>query len=218
MWREPDNGIWELLEPVHWVSSKVMSWVVLDRSIRIADRVGRNSEAERWRPVREEIRRDVLSHGWSERANSFRQHYGSDEIDANLLLIPVMEFLPPDDPRVAATVGRIERELMIDGLVFRFCPRAAPGINTDLPLGAYEGAFLPATFWLATTYVKTGHPEKAEAILDRCERLAGLKGIFPEGFDPVSGEFRGNTPLLFSHVEYARARLLLSRYRAQRPA
>jgi GH15 family glucan-1,4-alpha-glucosidase len=216
VWREPDNGIWEMGKPVHWVSSKVMCWVVLDRAIRIAEKVGKAAEAEQWKPVRDEIRRDVLQRGWSEEAQSFRQHYDNDEIDAALLLIPVMEFLPPDDPRVVATVGRIERELCINGFVHRFHPETTPGVDSDLPLGVFECAFFPTTFWLATTYAKGGRADEAKAILDRCQQLVGEVGLFAEGVDAFTESCRGNTPLIFSQVEYARARLALAHHHSLR--
>ncbi|HJV65002.1 MAG TPA: glycoside hydrolase family 15 protein, partial [Geomonas sp.] len=216
IWREPDCGIWELPDHVHWVVSKVMSWVVLDRAIKIAGIVGRAGEAQRWQPVRDEIFADVLEKGWSESAQSFRQHYGNDEVDAALLLIPVMEFLPADHPKVAATVARIERELVINGFVHRFRPETTPGVPSGFHLGSYEGAFLPSTFWLATTYVKAGKFDQARAILDRCREVAGELGIFAEEVDPHTCSFLGNTPLLFSQVEYARARLALSHHRSLR--
>ncbi|HJV33688.1 glycoside hydrolase family 15 protein [Geomonas sp.] len=216
VWQRPDCGIWELPEQVHWVESKVMSWVVLDRAISIAEKTGCPGEASRWVPVRDAIHREVLSRGWCERTQSFRQHYGNEEVDGALLLIPVMEFLPADDPKVASTVARIERELTINGFVYRFHPETTPGVHTDLPLGEFEGAFFPVTFWLATTYAKAGRLDQAGEILDHCQRVAGNPGIFSEEVDVRTNQFLGNIPLLFSQVEYARARLAVLHHRSLR--
>lgn len=208
-WQQPDNGIWELSKQVHWVSSKVMSWCVLERSIKIAEKLGREAEAEPWKPVRDQIHAEVLEKGWSAGMNAFRQHYGADTLDAAALLIAVMDFLPADDPRVLATAERIERELTINGFVHRFDPKVTPGIKTQETLGYYEGAFFPTTFWLATTYAKAGQTDKAEAILANAEQLVGDVGLFPEGVDSQARMFLGNAPLLFSQVEYVRAKMEL---------
>jgi GH15 family glucan-1,4-alpha-glucosidase len=216
VWQRPDCGIWELPEQVHWVESKVMSWVVLDRAIRIAAKTGCSAEAIRWEPVRDAIYREVLLRGWCERTQSFRQHYDNEEVDGALLLIPVMEFLPPDDPKVVATLARVQQELTVNGFVYRFHPETTPGVRNPLPLGEFEGAFFPATFWLATAYAKAGRVDEAAAILDHCQRVAGKPGIFSEEVDVRTNQFLGNIPLLFSQVEYARARLAVLHHRSLR--
>lgn len=208
-WQEPDYGIWELSQKMHWVSSKVMSWVVMERAIKIARKLGRAAEAEPWIPVRDQIHGEVLEKGWSEALNSFRQYYGAETLDGALLLIAVMEFLPADDPRVLATARRIERELTVNGFVHRFDPKATPGVQSDEPMVYHEGAFFPTTFWLATTYAKAGLTDRAEAILANAEKLTGELGLFAEAVDAQSGMFLGNTPLLFSQVEYIRAKMEL---------
>jgi len=143
-WRQPDNGIWELGEQRHYVSSKVMSWVTLERATRIADELASDAAAAHWRSAMDEIHADVMTRGWSERRQSFRQHYDGDALDASALLIPLMKFLPAEHPRVVATINRIASDLTIDGLVYRFDPRDQPdAIKT---LGELEGAFLPCTF------------------------------------------------------------------------
>ena len=147
--------------------------------------------------------------GWSERLKAFRQCYGFENLDAAALLIPILDFLPPDDPRVLSTIDRVAEELSIGEFVFRFNPEETPGVQ-QLPLGQLEGAFLPCTFWLATAYAKTGRPGRALAILERAEKIAGSLGVFAEAVDPRTLSFAGNTPLLFSHVEYVRAVLALA--------
>ena len=211
-WREADSGIWELPGEQHYVSSKVMSWVTLERAVRIAEHVGRASETASWQATMEAIHAEVMERGWSERLRAFRQRYDADTLDAAALLIPVMDFLPADHPRVAATVERIVERLTIDGLVHRFVPRETLG-HEDLPVGEFEGAFLPCTFWLATTYAKAGHPDEAEAILQQAEAVAGELGLFAEEVDARRKTFLGNTPLLFTQVEYVRAVVELARAR-----
>ena len=139
-----------------------------------------------------------------ERLEAFRQHYAGEGLDASVLLIPVMGFLPSTHPRVLSTVRRIEEALMIDGFVYRFQPGKTPGYE-DIPVGEFEGAFLPCTFWLATTYALQGRIQDADDLLTNAERLAGSLGIFAEEVDARSGHFLGNMPLLFSHMEYVRA-------------
>jgi GH15 family glucan-1,4-alpha-glucosidase len=152
------------------------------------------------------IKSQVLAHGWSHRLRSFKQRYEGDNLDASLLLIPIMGFLPPDHPRVFATIDRIAERLTINNFVYRFDPLETPGVR-DLPLGEFEPAFLCCTFWLATAYAKTGRLELAEEIIAAAQKTAGKLGLFAEGVDPRVDSFLGNYPLLFSHVEYVRALL-----------
>ncbi|HEY7322871.1 MAG TPA: glycoside hydrolase family 15 protein [Candidatus Binatia bacterium] len=207
-WHQRDNSIWELSEKRHYVSSKVMGWVVLDRAIKIMRITALETRTDHWEKARCAIRDDVLAKGWSDRLGSFRQHYEAENLDAAALLIPIMDFLPADDPRVLKTIDRIAEDLTIDDFVFRFNPQRTRGVS-KLPLGQLEGAFLPCTFWLATAYAKTRRPQRALAILQRAEAIAGELGLFAEAVDPRTRGFTGNTPLLFSHVEYLRAVLAL---------
>jgi GH15 family glucan-1,4-alpha-glucosidase len=209
-WQQADNGIWELQTRQHYVSSKVMSWVALDRAIHITQRTAPALPTRHWEQARAAIHEEVMQRGWSERLGAFRQRYEGDNLDAAALLIPVMDFLSAEHPRVLATLERVATHLTIDGLVFRFDPRDTPGVSR-LPMGQMEGAFLPCTFWLATAYAKASQPARALAILERVESLAGALGLFAEGIDPRTRSFAGNTPLLFSHIEYVRARLSLAR-------
>ncbi|HEV7268008.1 MAG TPA: glycoside hydrolase family 15 protein [Falsiroseomonas sp.] len=184
-WRKPDNGIWELGAAAHYVSGKVMAWVALERASRIAERTGEHAEAvPHWRRTMQEIRTEVLAEGWSEARQAFRQRYGAEALDASVLLMAMMDFLPSSDPRLRATVARVEKDLTINGLVHRFRPEELPnGDRSDLPMGAFEGAFLPCCFWLAAAQAKEGRPAAAEAILDRVEATAGELGLLAEEMD-----------------------------------
>jgi alpha,alpha-trehalase len=203
--REPDFGIWELSTRQHYVSSKVMAWVALDRGVRLAEKLHADAPLDEWRREMEQIHAEVLVRGWSERRQAFKQRYESDNLDASALLIPVMEFLPADDPRVVSTISAVERELSIDGFIYRFVPADTPGSESKLPLGEFEGAFLPCTFWLATSYAKAGQPERAEAILANAEKVDNDLGLFAEGIDARARDFTGNFSLMFSQTEYIRA-------------
>ncbi|MGE3796281.1 MAG: glycoside hydrolase family 15 protein [Thermomicrobiales bacterium] len=203
-WRLPDSGIWELPVEQHYVSSKVMSWVALERAVQIAKRTGQNIDVDPWTAEMEMIHQEVMERGWSESLGSFTQRYGADTLDAAALLIPVMGFLPHDHRRVVATTDRIAETLSIDGLVHRFLPAETPG-HPDMPLGEFEGAFLPCTFWLATAYALSGRVEEAERVLRKVEESVDHLGLLAEEIDSRSGAFLGNTPLLFSQVEYVRA-------------
>lgn len=201
--RLPDHGIWELQQQQHFVSGKLMSWVALERAVRIAKKVDRSEPIACWESAMREIYDDVMMHGWSERQGAFKERYEAESLDASALLIPVMGFLPADHPRVRATIDRIAERLTIDGLVYRFDP--ADSLGGDLPMGEAEGAFLPCTFWLATAYAKLGRTREAEAIISRVEKIAGPLMLMAEEADPQTNTFLGNTPLLFSQIEYVRA-------------
>jgi GH15 family glucan-1,4-alpha-glucosidase len=209
-WMEPDNGIWELPVRQHFVSSRVLSWVALDRAVRIAKKIKPDFDTSAWEAEIPKIHGEVMDRGWSERLGSFRERYEEENLDAALLLISVFEFLPPDHPRVLATIEKISQVLTVDGYVYRFNPRKMPALG-DFPMGQLEAAFLPCTFWLATAYAKAGQSRKAQAILEKVERIAGPAGIFAEAVDPRNNCFLGNTPLLFSHVEYIRAKMEIMR-------
>lgn len=209
-WGEPNNGIWELPQVRHYVSSKVMSWVVLDRALKIAARTAGLRPSDTWCEALAQIRREVLERGWCERLGSFRQAYEGEELDASVLLMVLMDFLPADDPHIRATIERIAADLTVGGLVHRFHPRSvgAPG-----RLETFEGAFLPCTFWLAAAYAKIGRAEQAETILRQVEEIAGPLRLFAEEADGRARSFLGNTPLLFSHAEYVRAVMELAKAR-----
>ncbi len=194
-WREPDEGIWEVRGPrQHFTHSKVMAWVAADRAISTAQQYGLDGPVDRWRALREEIHRDVLEHG-VDADGRLVQSYGSRELDASLLLVPLVGFLPVTDPRVARTVAAIEQELVIDDLVLRYRPESTVD---GLPGG--EGTFLLCTFWLADVQALQGRHQEARA---RFERLLGLRndvGLLAEQYDPSSGRLLGNFPQAFSHT------------------
>lgn len=212
-WHDVENGIWELPVAQHFVSSKVLSWVTLDRAVRIADRFAGAIDVSGWRAEAGRIHDEVMDKGWSEALGSFRQRYGADSLDASSLLISIFDFLPAHHPRLIATIERTVEGLGIDGFVYRFDPRKTPGLE-DIPLGQYEGAFLPSTFWLATAYAKCGRLREARKILAAALAIAGPLALFGEAVDPRNRSYLGNFPLLFSHVEYVRARLELARAEA----
>jgi GH15 family glucan-1,4-alpha-glucosidase len=213
-WGEPDNGIWELPALRDHVSSRVMCWVALERAVKVARALGHRHDTTRWRKAMREIHAEVLAKGYSTRRDAFVHAYGVEALDAATLLIPIMGFLPADDPRVRSTVDRIASELTIDGFVHRFAPREI-GFST-LAMGECEGAYLLCTCWLATVYAMDGRLELANTTLERIERVTGELGLMPEGIDARSGEFRGNYPLLFSHAEYVRAVVSLARFSRER--
>ena len=195
VWNNPDQGIWEARgEPRHYVSSKLMCWVALDRGARLATARGENELAEQWAVRAEEIRADILERGLSERG-VFRQHYDTDALDASTLLIPLVRFLPADDERVRATVLAVERELTRNGLVLRYVVE-----ETDDGLRGEEGTFTICSFWLVSALSEIGEGGKARAL---CERLLGMSGaldLYAEEIDPRSGRQLGNFPQAFTHL------------------
>ena len=207
-WHEKDAGTWELMPSQHFVATKVMNWVALDRALSIAELTGRYPPAG-WHAARDEIHAEVLEKGWSGKVDAFRQRYDSDALDATALLIPLMGFLPPTDRRVRATVERIDKVLKLNGLVHRFVPEETPG-RPDQPMGDREGAFLMCTFWLAQAWQMLDGPERAASVLKRAEACRGMTGLFSEAGDARQNPgLLGNMPLLFSEAAYARAALAI---------
>lgn len=207
-WKDESDSIWELPTKQHYLSGKVLGWVALDRALKIAGKLSKTTNTETWKSVRDQLHSEVMERGWSDHHHlgAFKQRYEGENLDAAALLIPIIGFLPIDHPRVKSTVEKVVELLSIDGFVYRFDPLLTPGIQKQqIPLGEFEGAFLPCTFWLATVYAKMGKKKEAEVILDRAEKIAGATGLFAEGVDARSGDFLGNFPLLFSQIEYVRA-------------
>jgi GH15 family glucan-1,4-alpha-glucosidase len=197
-WREPDEGIWEIRGPRrHFTHSKVMAWVALDRAIKTVELLGHDGPVDRWRGIRRELHDEVCREGYDSERDTFVQYYGADHLDASLLQIPLVGFLPPDDPRVKGTVAAIQRELMVDGLVHRYPPEGSPSVD-GLPPG--EGTFLACTFWLADNLALMGRRDEALAIFERLLTLRNDVGLLAEEFDPASGRQLGNFPQAFSHV------------------
>jgi GH15 family glucan-1,4-alpha-glucosidase len=196
MWQQPDEGIWEMRGGRRqFTHSKVMAWVALDRAVKDIDDFGLPGPRQRWAAVRDEIHQDVCRHGFDAELGSFVQSYGSKALDASLLMLPAVGFLPADDPRLQGTVAAIERRLMHDGLVYRY--EHDPGVD-GLPEG--EGVFLPCTFWLADTYALMGRGDEARATYERLLAIRNDVGLLAEEYDPARGRLLGNFPQAFSHV------------------
>ncbi|MBX6391666.1 MAG: glycoside hydrolase family 15 protein [Frankia sp.] len=197
-WRKADEGIWEVRGPRrHFTHSKVMAWVAADRAVKGIVESGLPGPVERWAALRDEIHREVCARGFDQERNTFTQYYGSKELDASLLNMPLVGFLPATDPRVVGTVAAIERELMEDGFVLRY-PTADDGAVDGLPPG--EGAFLACTFWLADNYALAGRVDDARELFERLLALRNDVGLLAEEYDPRLGRLTGNFPQAFSHV------------------
>ncbi|WP_405011031.1 glycoside hydrolase family 15 protein [Kitasatospora sp. NBC_01539] len=200
-WREPDEGIWEVRGPRrHFVHSKVMAWVAVDRTIRLLEDTATEGPLERWKALRDEIHADVCRRGFDVERNTFTQYYGGRELDASLLLIPQMGFLPADDKRVIGTIEAIQRELSTeDGFVLRYPTHSEEGANVD-GLSGHEGAFLACSFWLADDLAMIGRVSEARDLFDRLLALRNDVGLLAEEWDPVAKRQVGNFPQAFSHV------------------
>jgi GH15 family glucan-1,4-alpha-glucosidase len=211
-WRRPDAGIWEVRGPRrHFTHSKVMAWVAFDRASRIAARTGRAGPVGRWRAAQAAIRAQVFARGWSAERASFVQAYDLPALDASLLLLPLVGFLPADDPRMLATVAAIRRELETDGLLQRY--RTTGPAGDGLPPG--EGAFVACSFWLVETLAVQGRQAGAEALFARLLTLRNDVGLVAEEYDPAIGQL-GNFPQAFSHLALVTAALALAKQAAPR--
>jgi GH15 family glucan-1,4-alpha-glucosidase len=194
-WREPDRGIWEVRgEPKHFTSSKIMCWVALDRGVRLAKLREEWTLADRWQAVADEIREDVLTHAVDARG-VLTQHYDTEALDASMLLVPLLRFLPPDDPRTRATVLAIADELTFEGLVLRYRTK-----ETDDGFDGEEGTFTICSFWLVSALAEIGEHERAREL---CEKLLGYASpllLYAEEIDPRTGRHLGNFPQAFTHL------------------
>jgi GH15 family glucan-1,4-alpha-glucosidase len=205
-WREPDEGIWEVRGPRrHFTHSKVMAWVAYDRAVKGVEQFGLEGPVEQWRATRDEIHAEVCREAWSESRNAFVQSYGSTLMDASLLLIPLVGFLPAADPRVVATVEAVRDDLLWDGFVHRYRTDdgADDGSVDGLPGG--EGAFLACSFWLVDALTLLGRREEAEALFERVAAVANDVGLLGEEYSPSLGRQLGNYPQAFSHVALVNA-------------
>jgi GH15 family glucan-1,4-alpha-glucosidase len=197
-WQEPDEGIWEVRGPRrHFTHSKVMAWVAADRAVKAVEHFGLDGPLERWQRLRDDIHREVCAKGFDSDKVSFTQSYGRRELDASLLMIPLVGFLPASDPRMVGTVAAIERELCEDGFVRRYAG-ASLGEVDGLPGG--EGAFLPCSFWLADNLVLQGREEEGRALYQRLTGLANDVGLLAEEYDVTAARLVGNFPQAFTHV------------------
>jgi GH15 family glucan-1,4-alpha-glucosidase len=201
LWREPDDGIWEVRGPRrHFTHSKMMAWVAFDRAIKTVEEFGLEGPLDRWRSVRDEIHAEVCREGYNADRGAFVQYYGSDKLDASLLLIPLMGFLPASDPRVRSTVEAIENELMVDGFVRRYITSEdADG----LPPG--EGTFLPCSFWMVDVLNLLDRTDDARQLFERLIGLCNDVGLLSEEYDPKLQRLTGNFPQAFSHVSLINA-------------
>ncbi len=194
-WREPDQGIWEARgEPRHYVSSKLMCWVAMDRGARLAERRGEQEHAEEWQALADEISQDILTRGVDERG-VFRQHYDTDQLDASNLLVPLVRFLPPEDERVRATVMAIREELTEGGLVLRYRTD-----STDDGLQGEEGTFLICSFWLVSALSEIGEHREAEHLCERLLSYSSPLELYAEELEASSGRHLGNYPQAFTHL------------------
>jgi alpha,alpha-trehalase len=199
-WRKPDQGIWEARgKPRHYVSSKLMGWVALDRAAKLAETRGAPKQAATWRAGAEEVRSDILEHGVSDRG-VLRQHYETDSLDASTLLAPLFGFLPDDDPRMRATVLAIAEELTDNGFVLRYRTD-----ETDDGLSGREGSFLICSFWLVSALAVVGETQRARDLMERLLRVASPLGLYAEEFDSGTGRHLGNFPQAFSHLALIQA-------------
>jgi GH15 family glucan-1,4-alpha-glucosidase len=196
VWDQPDHGIWERRGAGrHYVFSKVMTWVAFDRGIKSAEAFGLDAPLDRWRTLRDTICRDVCERGFDRELNAFVESYGSQLLDASILLMPSVGFLPASDPRVLGTVRAVEKYLMRDGFVLRHDPRE--GSDEQQPI---EGAFLACSLWLADAYVLMGEIAKAQALFERVIAVANDLGLLAEEFDPAEGRQTGNFPQALTHI------------------
>ncbi|MGN6084444.1 glycoside hydrolase family 15 protein [Trinickia sp.] len=208
IWTEPDEGLWEVRSgPRQFTFSKVMAWVAFDRAIRSAEKFKLPGPIDRWRVQRDRIHADVCDKGWSDERQTFTQVYGGDELDASLLLMPLVGFLPPDDPRIESTVAAIERDLTFEGFIRRYRTHK---VDDGLPPG--EGTFLACTFWMVDNLALQGRMDEAHALYERLVGLTNDVGLLSEEYDPQTRRFTGNFPQAFSHVALVHTGLNLMRH------
>jgi GH15 family glucan-1,4-alpha-glucosidase len=206
-WRDPDDGVWEVRGGrKQFVHSKVMAWVAVDRVVKLAEEAGQAEAASPMAELRDAMHEEICREGYDAERNTFTQYYGSTQLDASLLLIPQVGFLPPDDPRVIGTVEAIQRELVKDGFVMRYIPDASAA--DGLPPG--EGAFLACSFWLVIDLAMIGRRKEAEELFERLLALRNDLGLFSEEYDQVNKRLIGNVPQAFTHLTLIASAVALS--------
>jgi len=197
-WNQPDEGIWEIRGPRrHFTHSKIMAWVAFDRAVKAVEDFNLEGDLEKWRGLRQTIHEDVCRQGYHPERKAFTQYYGSEGLDASLLMAPLVGFLPATDPRMVSTIEAIQRELMFNGLVYRYHPTASKAVD-GLPPG--EGAFLPCTFWLVDCLYLMGRMKEARELFAKLLPLSNGLGLLAEEYDPQHQRMIGNFPQAFSHV------------------
>lgn len=216
VWDRPDHGIWERRgQPKHYVFSKVMTWVAFDRGIKSAETFGFKAPLLHWQALREAIHRDVCNNGFDADENTFVESYGSKLLDASVLLLPAVGFLPPSDPRIRGTIAAVEKWLMRDGFVLRHDPRELPAGQPPL-----EGAFLACTLWLADAHVLSGDLDKAQVLFDRVVGIANDVGLLAEEYDSMARRQTGNFPQALTHIALINTahNLSAARQESEKPA
>ncbi|MGD9960076.1 glycoside hydrolase family 15 protein [Nocardioides sp.] len=212
-WQEPDNGLWEIRGPMrHFTHSRAMVWAAFDRAVRAVEETGATGDVDRWREIRDAARDEVLTRGFNAAANTFTQHYETTEVDASLLVLPLIGFIDGDDPRMLGTIEAIERDLMRDGLLMRY--RTRSGVDG---LSGSEHPFLACSFWLVSAYAAAGRTDDAHALFDRLVGLCNDVGLLSEEYDAATGTMVGNFPQAFSHLTLVQAAFNLARADAGRP-
>jgi GH15 family glucan-1,4-alpha-glucosidase len=212
IWRKPDSGIWEVRsEPMHFTYSKAMAWVAFDRALKSAEMFGLPGPVERWRALCHEIHADICEKAWNEERKTFTRSYGSQDLDATLLLLAPIGFLKPDDPRYRSTVKAIERDLLVEGFVLRY-----DSLKSKDGLPAGEGAFLACSFWLADAYLLIDRRDDAVQLFERLIAPRNDVGLLSEEYDPRTQRQLGNFPQAFSHIALINTAFNLSR--AEKPA
>ncbi len=200
-WQEPDNGLWEIRGPLqHFTHSRVMVWAAFDRAVYAVEAHDLPGEVDRWREVRDQVREEVMARGFDAERNTFTQHYATTEVDASLLMLPLVGFIGGDDPRMLGTIDAVERDLMRDGLLMRY--RTQTGVDG---LAGHEYPFLACSFWLVGAYAEAGRRDDARALLDRLVGLVNDVGLLSEEYDPRGKRMVGNFPQAFSHLTLVQA-------------
>ena len=195
IWCDKDEGIWEVRGgPQHFTYSKVMAWVAFDRAIKTVEEFGLEGPVDHWRNLRDTIHADVCEKGWNEKVGAFTQSYGSDKLDASILLVPLTGFLKPDDARIRRTVEAVERTLMKDGFIRRYIPEGSDG------LAGSEGAFIACSFWFVDNLVLIGRRDDARAMFERLLSIKTDLGFLSEEYDAEKKRLVGNFPQAFSHI------------------
>jgi len=216
VWDQPDHGIWERRgQPRHYVFSKVMTWVAFDRGIKSAETFGFKAPLLHWRALREAIHRDVCHKGFDAEENAFVESYGSKLLDASVLLLPAVGFLPADDPRIRGTIAAVEKRMMRDGFVLRHDPREISDEKQPI-----EGAFLACTLWLADAHVLAGDLDKAQKLFDLVAGLANDVGLLAEEYDSIARRQTGNFPQALTHIALINTahNLSAARHASEKPA
>ncbi|WP_299930115.1 glycoside hydrolase family 15 protein [uncultured Nocardioides sp.] len=204
-WDEPDNGLWEIRGPQrHFTHSRVMVWVAFDRAVKAVERHGLDGPVDRWRDLRDRVREEILDKGFDQERGTFTQHYDTTAVDASLLTIPLVGFLPGDDPRVLGTIDAVIADLDVDGLLLRY--RTETGVDG---LAGDEHPFLACSFWLVSALAAAGRREQAHELMDRLCGLANDVGLLSEEYDVTHGRMAGNFPQAFSHLALVQAALAL---------